>query len=79
MRDAETINVATMMEDAIFAARQIEILIFGDNRMRIKVRLVTDSEPTLELIASLKQIERKTLRLTVVDLKEIIVDGDVFS
>ena len=43
------------------------------------MRLFTDSEATLESIASSKQIERKTLRLTVVDLKERLVDGDVFS
>ena len=68
-----------MMEDAVFAARQVEILIFGDYRRRIKVRLFTDLEPILESIASSKQIERKTLRLTVVDLKERFVDEDVFS
>ena len=78
-KDAETINIAKMMEDAVFAARQVEILMFGDYRRRIKVRLFTDSEATLESIASSKQIERKTLRLTVVDLKERLVDGDVFS
>ena len=37
-----------------------------------------DNFVTLESIASSKQIERKTLRLTVVDLKERLVDGDVF-
>ena len=78
-KDAEMINVAKMMEDAVFAARQVEMWIFGDNRRRIKVRLFTDSEATLESIASSKQIERKTLRLTVVDLKERLVDGDVYS
>ena len=31
------------------------------------------------MIASSKHIERKTLRLTIVDLKERLVDGDVFS
>ena len=78
-KDTEMINMAKMMEDAIFAARQVEILIFGDYRKRIKVRLFTDSEATLESIALSKQIERKTLRLTVVDLKERLVDGDVYS
>ena len=73
------INIMKVMEDAVFAARQVEILIFGDYRRRIKVRLFTDSEAMLESIASSKQIERKTLRLTVVDLKERLVDGDVFS
>ena len=68
-----------MMENAVYAARQVETLYFGDYRKRIKVRLFTDSEATLESIASSKQIERKTLRLTVVDLKEKLVDGDVFS
>ena len=78
-KDAETINIANMMEHAIFAARQIEMLIFGDYRKRIKVRLFTDSESTLESIASLKQIERNTLRQTVVNLKERLVDGDIYS
>ena len=55
------------------------MLIFGDYRKRIKVQLFTDSESTIESIASLKQIERKTLRQTVVDLKERLVEGDIYS
>ena len=43
------------------------------------MKLFTDSESTLESISSSKQIERKTLRQTVVDLKERLVDGDVHS
>ena len=38
-----------------------------------------DSEATLESIASSNQTERKTLRLLVVDLKERLVDGDIYS
>ena len=45
----------------------------------MKIRLFTDSGATLESIASLKQIERKALRMTVVDLKERLVDGDIYS
>ena len=45
-KDAETINVSKMMDDAIFAARQIETLLFGDYRKRMKVRLFIDSEST---------------------------------
>ena len=76
-KDVETINISKMMDDAVYAARQVETLYFGDYRKRIKVRLFTDSEATLESIASSKRIERKTLRLTVVDLKERLVDGDI--
>ena len=68
-----------MMGDAIFAARQVEILIFGDYRRRIRLRLFMDSEATLKSIASSKLIEKKTLRLTVVDRKERLVDGDDYS
>ena len=78
-KDVEMINMAKMIEDAVFAARQVEILVFGDYRRRIKVRLFTDLEAMLESIALSKQIERKTLRLTVVDLKERLVDGNVYS
>ena len=67
------------MEDAVYASRQLEMLLFGEYKKRIKVRLFTDSESTLESIASSKQIERKTLRQTIVDLKERLVDGDIQS
>ena len=78
-KDAETINLVMMMEDAIFAARQLELLLFGEYRKRIKVRLFTDSKLTLKSIASSKKIERKTLRQTVVDLNKRLVDGDLYS
>ena len=68
-----------IMEVVVFAARQVEILLFGDYRRRIKVRLFMDSEAALKSISSSKQIERKTLRLTVTDLKEKLVEGDVYS
>ena len=71
--------MATMVEDAVYTARQVEILIIGDYQRRIKVRLFMDSESTLESIASSKQVERKSLRMTVVDLKERLLDGEVYS
>lgn len=77
--DAETINVAKMMEDPVLTARQVEILIFWNYWRRIKVRLFTDSEAKSESIASSKQIERRSLRVTVVDLKERLVDGVIYS
>ena len=67
------------MDDTIFAARQIETLYYGDYKKRMKVRLFTDSEPTLESIASSRQVERKTLRHTITDLKERLLDKDVYS
>ena len=78
-KDAETINISKMMDDAIFAACQIEILYYGDYKKRMKVKLFTDSEPTLESIASSRQVERKTLRPTILDLKERLVDKNIHS
>ena len=78
-KDAETLNISKMVDDAIFTARQTELLLFGDFQRRIKIHLYTDSESTLESIASSKQIERKTLRLTITDLKERLVEGDISS
>ena len=78
-KDAETLKISRMVEDAIFAARQVEILLFGDFKKRVKIHLFTDSEATLESIASSKQIDHKTLRLTVTDLKERLVEGDIKS
>ena len=36
-----------------------------------------DSEPTLESIASSRQVERKILRPTILDLKERLVEKDI--
>ena len=45
----------------------------------IPVKLYTDSEPTLESIASTKQVDRRLLRNTVKDLKDKILSGEVKS
>ena len=68
-----------MVNDGIFAVRHVKILLFGDYRKRVKVRLFTNSEVTLESIATSKKIDRKTLGLTAVDLKEKLLDGDIYS
>ena len=67
-----------MVDNAIYAARQTEILLYGDFNTRIKIFLFTDLEATLESIASSKQIEQKMLRLKVRDLKERLPEGDIF-
>ena len=43
------------------------------------VRVLTDSEPTLESIASTKQIERKGLRMVVQEMKDKLRDGEINS
>ena len=44
-----------------------------------KEGLFTDSESTLESVASTKQISIKTLRNIIVDLKKRLVRGKIFS
>ena len=45
-KDAETLNMCKMVDDATYAARQLEVLLYGDYRGRVPVRLFTDSEST---------------------------------
>ena len=40
--DADTLNILKMVDNAIYAARQVEILLFGEDKKRIKVCLCTD-------------------------------------
>ena len=66
-----------MVDDVIFATRQLEILLFGDYDKRIKVRLFTDSEFTLTSIASSKMwadILTKEKRL-LPDLEDVLVNN----
>ena len=58
--------------------RQFEILLFGEYKQRMPVRIFIDSEPTLESVASTNQIEKKGLRMTV-QMKERLIKGDVKS
>ena len=46
---------------------------------RVPVYLFTDSELTLESIASTKQIATKTLRNVITDLKQRLIDDDISS
>ena len=46
---------------------------------RIPVYLFTDSESTLESIASSKQIATKTIRNIITDLKQRLIDDEVSS
>merc|ERR1712239_2027 len=60
-------------------ARHVEILLYGDYKNRLNVRILTDSEPTFESIASTKQIERKGLRMLVKEMKDKLRDGEIDS
>ena len=68
-----------MVDDAVLTARQLEMLLYGDILQRIQIYLFTDSESTLESVASTKQISTKTLRDVISDLKQRLVDGEVTS
>ena len=78
-KDAETRNLTKLVDDSVYLAKSIEQLIFGEKGGKIPVKLFTDSKPTLESIASSKQVERKLLRNAVADLKEKLVQNEVES
>ena len=68
-----------MLDDAVWMARQLEMLLYGDILQRIPIYFFTDSESTLESVASSKQISTKMLRNVISDLKQRLVEGDVTS
>ena len=78
-KDAETLAMSKLLDEVIYITRQLEILLFGDYRKRLPVRIMIDSEPTLESIASTKQIERKGLQMTVQEMKEKLMEGEIKS
>ena len=68
-----------MVDDAVLISRQLELLLYGNIFQRIPVYSYTDSESTLESVASIKQISTKTLRNVISDLKQRLVEGEVTS
>ena len=43
-KDAETLNILKMVKDTIYTAQQLEILLYGEDKEKIKICLFTDSE-----------------------------------
>ena len=78
-KDAETLNLLTMAEDSVYAANQLEQMLYGDILRRIPICLFTDSKSMLESVASSKQIVTKTLRTVIMDLKERLLSGEITS
>ena len=78
-KDAETRNLVKLVDDSKYLANQIEQLLFGREDGNIEVKLYTDSLPTLESIASTKQVERKLLRNSIADLKSKLEDRSIKS
>ena len=76
-KNAKTLYLFTMVEDSVYAARQLEQMLYGDVLRRIPICLFTDSESMLESVASSKQIVTKTLRMVIVDLKERLLNGKI--
>ena len=76
-KDAETLSMTKIIDELTYMARHVEILLYGDYKKRMNVRILTDSEPTLESIASTKQIERKGLRMLVHEMKDKLRDGEI--
>merc|ERR1711955_38878 len=78
-KDAETLAMTKMIDELVYMSRHVEILLYGDYRKRMNVTIITDSEPTLESIASTRQIERKGFRMVVQEMKDKLRDGEIDS
>ena len=78
-KDAETRAGGKCVEDAIYLAQRIEMVLFGNNDSRIKVEIHTDSEPLIESIRSTKRVENKALCQEVGAMKEALLRGEVTS
>ena len=76
-KDAETRNIMTNVDTAVYLSQQLSILLFGKSEVRIPVKVYTDSLPLLESIASSRQVVQRLLRNTMNDLKQKLIDGDV--
>merc|ERR1712177_51891 len=51
-KDAETLSMTKMIDELTYMSRHVEILLYGNYDRRLNVRIITDSKPTLESIAS---------------------------
>ena len=70
---AETRSMIKVVDDTLCLARQVSQLM----NTRVETRMFTDSKPLLESIGSSEQVEEKSLRQSVVSLRQNLEDADV--
>ena len=75
-KDAETRNLVKLVDTSRFLTDQMEEILFGKKK-KIPIKIYTDSIPTLESIASTKQVEQRLLRNCYADLKDRLRNGEV--
>ena len=71
-----------LIVDSVFAAHQLEFNkeMYLDSSFNITIgKEFIDSKLSLETITSSKQVDKKTLRMTVIDLKERLIEGGILS
>merc|ERR1711867_133698 len=71
--------MSKIIDELVYMSNLVEILLYGDYQKRMTVRIITDSEPTLESIASPKQVDRKQLRGMVSEMKDKLTNGEITS
>ena len=80
-KEAETVNLGTVVDMMRHTANQISQLLFGGRRRQrnLEVEIFIDNAATLDSIASSKQVERRLLRNDVEYLKQMLEFGEVSS
>merc|ERR1711867_157548 len=78
-KGAETLAMTKIIDELVYMSRHVEILLYGNYKRRMNVRIIMDSEPTLESIASTRQIDRKQLRSMVSEMKDKLKEGEITS
>ena len=65
-----------LVDDSRYQASVLDQLLFDDKK-KVSVEIVTDSEPLLDSIGSTKQIEEKMLCDTIQDMKNMLEDRSI--
>ena len=80
-KEAETVNLGTVVDMARHTANQLgQLLFWGRSRQKnLEVEVFIDNAATLDSIASSKQVERRLLRNDVEYLKQMLEFGEIAS
>ena len=78
-KDAETRILVKLVDTSRFMTDQLEELLFGKKKNILPIKLFTDSIPTLESIASTRQVEQRLLKNCYSELKDRLENGEVES
>ena len=79
-KSAETLSLETAIDEAIYISGILTEMYFGEkSKFKIPINLNIDSKSLLDSLFSTKKVKRKTMRVVISSIQQLLKNGDISS